>query len=72
MARGTIKTIREDRGFGFITPEGESEDLFFHMSAVTGTNFEQLREGQSVEFDLGTDPRNPTRTRAENVRLSEG
>lgn len=71
MTQGTIKTIRDDRGFGFITPEGESNDVFFHSSSVEGLTFEELREGQRVEFVAGTDPRNPGRTRAEHVRLAE-
>ena len=71
MAQGTIKSIRNDRGFGFIAPDGESQDIFFHSSAVQGGIFDQLREGQRVEFDQGSDPRNPGRSRAENVRVIE-
>ena len=47
-------------------------DLFFHRTALGGQRLEELREGQRVEYESGTDPRNPTRTRAENVRLIEG
>jgi CspA family cold shock protein len=71
MAQGTIKSIRDDRGFGFIAPDGENQDLFFHSSAVEGRTFDELREGQRVEFTAGTDPRNPGRSRAEHVRLVE-
>ncbi len=71
MAQGIIKRINTDRGFGFIAPDGASQDLFFHMSAVEGHSFEQLREQQRVEFEPGTDPRNPGRSRAEHVRLIE-
>jgi CspA family cold shock protein len=71
MTQGTIKRINSDRGFGFIAPDGSSQDLFFHMSAVEGRAFDQLREGQRVSFEVGTDPRNPTRTRAEQVRPIE-
>ena len=69
MAQGTIKTIRDDKGFGFIKPDGESQDIFFHSSALEYGAFDQLREGQRVEFVAGTDPRNPGRTRAEKVEL---
>jgi CspA family cold shock protein len=69
MAEGSIKTIRADRGFGFIAPDGDNRDVFFHSSAVEGRVFDQLREGQRVEFDMGEDPRNPGRSRAENVRV---
>ena len=68
MAQGTIKTIRDDRGFGFIAPDGGNQDIFFHSSAVEGRLFDQLRVGQRVEFEAGSDPRNPGRARAENVR----
>jgi CspA family cold shock protein len=74
MATGTIKTIREDRGFGFIAKDGaagSSGDLFFHHSAVPAGTFEQLREGQRVSFDQEPDSRDPSRQRAVNVRLVE-
>jgi CspA family cold shock protein len=71
MAQGTIRSIRSDRGFGFITPDDGADDIFFHNSAVTGRVFDQLQEGQRVEFDPGTDPRDARRTRATNVRLVE-
>ncbi len=52
MARGTIKTIRDDRGFGFITPDDGGRDIFFHSSAVEyPARFDDLREGQRVEFE---------------------
>lgn len=69
MAQGTIRSIRDDRGFGFIRPDGATRDIFFHSSAVEDRQFDQLREGQRVEFTAGTDPRNPGRTRAEKVEL---
>ena len=69
MTQGTIKTIRDDRGFGFIAPDSGAKDLFFHSSAVEGALFDELREGQRVEFEEGVDPRNPGRTRAEHVNL---
>ena len=71
MARGTIKRLHADRGFGFITPEEGGLDVFFHQTAVLGLGFAQLCEGQRVEYDLGTDPRNPSRERAVNVRPIE-
>ena len=64
MAEGTIKRLT-DKGFGFIDT-GKDEDMFFHMSAVEGTTFDQLQEGQRVSFDAGSGPKGP---RAENVRL---
>jgi CspA family cold shock protein len=71
MASGTIASLR-DKGFGFIMPDGVSgrADLFFHSTAVTGTPFDQLREGQRVRFEEEPDARDPSRRRAVNVRVA--
>ncbi len=66
MPQGTIKRLVSDRGFGFV--EGESGDVFFHHSSVEGVNFEELSEGQMLEYELGEGPKGP---RAVNVRLLE-
>ena len=71
MTQGTIKTVRDDKGFGFIAPDSGTEDLFFHSSAVEYPTFDELREGQRVEFETGSDPRNPARQRAVNVRATD-
>jgi cold shock protein len=64
MAEGTIKRLT-DKGFGFIE-NGTGTDVFFHMSAVEGVRFEELREGQKVSYNEG---RGPKGVRAENVRV---
>jgi CspA family cold shock protein len=64
MAEGTIKRLT-DKGFGFID-NGTGKDLFFHMSAVEGCRFEDLREGQKVTYNEGRGAKGP---RAENVRV---
>ncbi len=64
MAQGTIKKIISEKGFGFI--EGQSGELFFHRSAVEGAGFEELREGQEVEYEEGHGPKGP---RADKVRV---
>src|SRR4030095_1627410 len=61
---GKIQTIRADKGFGFIKDD-KGKEYFFHRSAVQGEGLENLREGDSVEFDMGEGPKGP---RAENVR----
>jgi CspA family cold shock protein len=66
MQTGTIKRIT-DRGFGFIATGDGKPDMFFHMSACTGCNFDSLTEGQKVTFDVGQGPKGP---RAENVQLA--
>ena len=63
MAQGTIKKLT-DKGFGFIADGGT--EIFFHMSAVENARFEDLREGDSVEYTPGEGPKGP---RAENVTL---
>jgi CspA family cold shock protein len=64
MAEGTIKRLT-DKGFGFIET-GTGKDLFFHMSAVEGARFEDLKQGQRVSFNVGEGPKGP---RAENVKV---
>jgi CspA family cold shock protein len=70
LATGQIKRLAKDRGFGFIRPDGEAEDIFFHVSAVQGASFDDLNEGQTVEFDKGKDERDPRKSRALNVRVA--
>ena len=69
MATGQIKRLERERGFGFIRPEGASEDVFFHRSSLQGLEFDSLNEGQNVEFDKAADDRDPRRMRAINVRV---
>ena len=64
MAEGTIKKLAE-KGFGFIDI-GDDKDLFFHMSSLDGCRFEELHEGQRVEFTHGDGPKGPV---AENVKI---
>lgn len=71
MAKGTIKTLMRDRGFGFIQVEGGGDDVFFHSSALPPGSYDSLNMGQAVEFDIEADPRNPSRSRAANLRVAE-
>ncbi len=68
MAVGTIKRLVRDRGFGFIQPDGAAEEVFFHSSSVENPTFDELNEGQQVEFETEPDPRQPQRSRAIHVR----
>ena len=61
---GKIRTIRVDKGFGFIKDDA-GKDYFFHQSAIYGEGLADLREGDSVEFEVGDGPKGP---RAESVR----
>ena len=55
---GTIKKLT-DRGFGFIGREGESKDLFFHSKNLVGVQFNELKEGDMVTFDVEDSPKGP-------------
>jgi len=68
MAVGTVKSLIRDRGFGFIQPDGTTEEVFFHRSSVENPTFDELKEGQQVEFEAEPDPRQPQRSRATHVR----
>ena len=50
---GTIKTLRADKGFGFIRDDSSGKEVFFHSSAIYGEGIDMLREGDGVEFELG-------------------
>jgi CspA family cold shock protein len=64
MPQGKIKRLVSDRGVGFV--ESDRDDMFFHHSDVQGVNFEDLCEGQKLEYEIGRGPKGP---RATNVRL---
>ncbi len=63
---GTIKT-KTDRGFGFISREGEAKDLFFHSNDLVGVTFDELQEGANVTFDVVDTPKGQS---AKNVKLA--
>jgi len=52
MATGTVKWFNDAKGYGFITPDDGSEDLFAHFSAINMSGFKTLKEGQKVSFDV--------------------
>ncbi len=68
MATGTVKWFNDSKGFGFITPENGGDDLFAHFSAIQGSGFKTLKEGQRVSFDVTTGPKGQ---QASNIRAAE-
>jgi cold shock protein len=61
---GTIK-VKTDRGFGFISREGEVKDLFFHSKDLVGVTFDELQVGEKVTFEVVEGPKGPA---AKNVK----
>ena len=62
MTTGTVKWFNEAKGFGFISPEDGSKDVFVHFSAIQGDGFKALAEGQSVTFHVEDGPKGPQAT----------
>lgn len=58
---GTIKKLTE-KGFGFISIEGEENDLFFHKNELEGVSYDELNEGDKVTFEKGESPKGPNAT----------
>jgi len=63
--KGNVKWFNESKGFGFITPEDGSKDVFVHFSAIQSNGFKTLAEGQRVEFEITNGAKGPS---AANVR----
>ena len=65
MITGIVKWFNDAKGFGFITPSDGTKDVFVHHSAVQGSGFKSLAEGQQVKFELEQGPKGPS---AKNVQ----
>jgi len=66
MQQGKIARLT-DRGFGFISREGQDKDLFFHSKELVGVTFEELREGDMVQFEVGESPKGPNAVKVSRV-----
>ncbi len=67
MATGTVKWFSAEKGFGFITPDDGSADVFVHFSAIAGDGYRNLDEGAKVEFEVTQGPKGP---QAASVKLA--
>jgi len=65
MQSGTI--ARLNNGYGFISREGEDKDLFFHANELQGVSFDDLREGDNVQFEVGEGPKGPNAVQVSRV-----
>ena len=66
MAQGTVKWFNAEKGYGFITLEGDNQDVFVHWSAIQMDGYRSLEEGQQVQFEVGEGQKGP---QAESVTL---
>ena len=64
---GIVKWFNAEKGYGFITPDDGSEDVFVHFSAIVADGYKKLIEGQKVTFDTEPDPKDSSKLRAVNV-----
>ena len=62
VKKGTVKWFNDSKGFGFITPDSSSKDVFVHMSEIKMDGFKTLRDGQAVEFIEGMGDKGPCAT----------
>lgn len=66
MEQGKIARLM-DRGFGFISREGQDKDLFFHSNELQGVEFKDLKEGDQVQFEVSESPKGPNATKVSRI-----
>jgi CspA family cold shock protein len=69
MNNGTVKWFNSQKGYGFISDDDTGEDVFVHFSAINGTGYRTLEEGQKVTYDTEIDPKDSSKLRAVNVTV---
>jgi CspA family cold shock protein len=66
MQEGTIARLT-DKGFGFISRDGQEKDLFFHSNELVNVKFDELREGDKVSFEVGESPKGPNAIKVSRI-----
>jgi len=67
MAEGTVKWFNATKGYGFVTPDDGSPDVFVHFSAIDGTGYRELIEGERVEFEQTQGQKGPQATKVRKL-----
>ncbi|MBO1111631.1 MULTISPECIES: cold-shock protein [Bordetella] len=67
MATGIVKWFNAEKGYGFITPDDGSKDLFAHYSEISSEGYKSLQENQRVTFEVGQGPKGPS---AKNIKVT--
>ena len=70
--KGECKWFNSEKGFGFISVDGEEQDVFVHQSEIYAEGFRSLAEGEKLEFQVEQDPKNPAKFRAAKVTGPDG
>jgi CspA family cold shock protein len=67
MAEGTVKWFNSTKGYGFVTPDDGSPDVFVHFTAIDGTGYRELVEGERVEFEQTQGQKGPQATKVKRL-----
>ncbi len=67
MAEGTVKWFNSTKGYGFLTPDDGTPDVFVHFSAIDGTGYRELAEGERVEFESSAGQKGPQATKVRKL-----
>ncbi|HZU79086.1 MAG TPA: cold-shock protein [Acidimicrobiales bacterium] len=67
MAEGTVKWFNSTKGYGFVTPDDGSPDVFVHFSSIEGTGYRELAEGERVEYEATSGQKGPQATKVRRL-----